>query len=115
MGIELQDTELEIKENHLKILALIEYRIFSATIIQRWYRRSKGKIVKSSSNFLTDQLLNSADVTDAKKTIKQQMVLANQQSNGLIPRQTHALVKKIDQDIETILKKITLLAGRKRR
>jgi len=115
LGIELHDTELEIKENHLKILALIEYRTFSATIIQRWYRRCKGKIVKTTSNFLTDQLLNSMDVTDAKKTIKQQMQLANKQSNGLIPRQTHELVQKIDQDIETILQKITLLAGRKRR
>jgi len=114
LGIELHDTELEIKENHLKILALIEYRTFSATIIQRWYRRCKGTLVKSTSNFITDQLLNSMDVTDAKKTIKQQMALANKQSNGLIPRQTHELVQKIDQDIETILQKITLLSARKR-
>jgi len=34
-AIEMQDAEMEIKENHLKIMAWIEYRNFAAILIQR--------------------------------------------------------------------------------
>merc|ERR1719193_449409 len=111
-AIELQDKEMEIKDNHMKILAMIEYRNFSAIIIQRWYKKCKGKnlLAQRGSMFAMDQLI-SGNFSEAKSTIQEQMMIANKQSIGQIARETHKFVEKLDQNIEEILAKVRRLTA----
>lgn len=105
-AIELQDLEMEAKENHMKILAMIEYRNFSAIIIQRWWKKCKGKNLSHGSVSSTwDQLLKS-DFKEAKNTIQEQMMISNKQSAGQLARETHRYVERLDRSIHEILTRV---------
>jgi len=109
-AIELQDLEMEIKENHMKILAMIEYRNFSAIIIQRWWKRCKGRKISHGSVSAWDQLLCS-DFKEAKSTIQEQMMVANKQSAGQLARETHKCVERLDRNIAEILMRMRAADG----
>jgi len=105
-AIELQDKEMEIKDNHTKILAMIEYRNFSAIIIQRWWKKTKGKNVSQSKSVSAMDELLTTDFKEAKSTIREQMMIANKQSAGQLARETHKFVEKLDKNIEEILMRL---------
>jgi len=113
-AIEMEDVEMEIKENHFKIMALIEYRNYAAIIIQRWFRKyylkKKGQIQMSPEHVKdkdkhTDFLI-SLNFSDAKESIQEQMMLANKQSVGHVARMTQALVEKLNRDMEMLIARV---------
>jgi len=113
-AIEMEDVEMEIKENHLKIMALIEYRNYAAIIIQRWFRKyylkKKGQIQMSPEHVKdkdkhTDFLI-SLNFSDAKESIQEQMMLANKQSVGHVARMTQSLVEKLNRDMEMLISRV---------
>eukprot|EP00495_Collosphaeridae_sp_1-RS-2012_P002197 TRINITY_DN1929_c0_g2_i2.p1 TRINITY_DN1929_c0_g2~~TRINITY_DN1929_c0_g2_i2.p1 ORF type:complete len:236 (-),score=32.68 TRINITY_DN1929_c0_g2_i2:254-961(-) len=110
-AIELQDKEMEIKENHMKICAMIEYRNFSAIIIQRWWKRCKGKNVSNKGKVSAMDELLATDFKEAKSTIREQMMIANKQSAGQLARETHKFVEKLDKNIEEILMRMRRAAS----
>merc|ERR1719499_187830 len=110
-AIELQDKEMEIKENHLKICAMIEYRNFSAIIIQRWWKRCKGKNVSQNGKVSAMDKLLATDFKEAKSTIREQMMIANKQSAGQLARETHKFVEKLDKNIAEILMRMRTAAS----
>jgi len=116
-AIEMHDVEMEIKENHLKIMAWIEYRNFAAILIQRWWRKRSTKTkhpIKSRekvhpSEEHTDYLI-SLSFSDAKDAIHEQMMLANKQSVGHVARMTQVLVEKLTRDMEGLVQKVTRMS-----
>jgi len=116
-AIEMHDVEMEIKENHLKIMAWIEYRNFAAILIQRWWRKrskktkqpikAREKVHPSEEN--TDYLI-SLSFSDAKDAIHEQMMLANKQSVGHVARMTQVLVEKLTRDMEGLVLKVTRMS-----
>lgn len=118
-AIEMQYDEMEIKENHLKIMALIEYRNFAAIIIQRWWKRHKRKrlkkgacVEKHSFESIWDYLFTMS-LKDAKDAIQEHMTIAKKQSVAGVTRTTQALIErlKIDvkKDMHILIKKISQL------
>jgi len=116
-AIEMHDVEMEIKENHLKIMAWIEYRNFAAILIQRWWRKRSKKTIQRikarekihPSEEHTDYLI-SLSFSDAKDAIHEQMMLANKQSVGHVARMTQVLVEKLTRDMEGLVQKVTRMS-----
>jgi len=112
-AIEMEESEMEIKENHLNILALIEYRSFAAKIIQRAYRRYRTKkrgeksawveaLCHHSNNFLL------ASFAEASEAIKEKKNYANKQTVSHVVRVTQTHVEKILHDVEVLLERLSL-------
>merc|ERR1719499_1048740 len=113
-AIEMEESEMEIKENHLNILALIEYRSFAAKIIQRAYRRYRRNlegektawveaICEHSNNFL---LASFAEASDA---IREKKNYANKQTVSHVVRVTQTHVEQLVHDMATLLERLPLL------
>merc|ERR1719233_171021 len=104
-AFEMHHDEVEIKDNHLKIMALIEYRNLAAIIIQRWYKRHKKSrnciqpIPKSIRSFesVMDYLFT-ISLSDAKESIQERMAMAKSQSVAGVTRVTQTLVEKLKND-----------------
>lgn len=120
-AIEMQYDEMEIKENHLKIMALIEYRNFAAIIIQRWWKRHKRKQQKKRKGSKKSQqsfesiwdYLFTMSLSEAKDAIQEHMTIAKKQSVAGVTRTSQALIErlKIDvkKDMHILVKKISQL------
>jgi len=105
-AFEMHHDEVEIKDNHLKIMALIEYRNLAAIIIQRWYKRHKKRsmscvhaLPKSIRSFesVMDYLFT-ISLSDAKESIQERMAMAKSQSVAGVTRVTQTLVEKLKND-----------------
>jgi len=119
-AIEMEESEMEIKENHLNILALIEYRSFAAKIIQRAYRRYRRNvkgdntawveaICHHSNNFLL------ASFAEASEAIKEKKNYANKHTVSHVVRVTQTHVEKLLHDMETLLDRLSLLPKTKQK
>jgi len=113
-AIEMEETEMEIKENHLKIMALIQYRSFAAVIIQRAYRKHLRKERGEILDYEEDSCEHSnvyllADFSDAREVIQEQMQLGNKQSLSHVARVTQSHVEKLSHDMKILIERLSFL------
>jgi len=101
-AFEMGHDEVEIKDNHLKIMALIEYRNLAAIIIQRWYKRhskrrdAKRKNIKPYESVM--DYLFTIRLSDVKESIQERMAMSKSQSVAGVTRVTQTLVEKLRND-----------------
>jgi len=120
-AIEMQYDEMEIKENHLTIMALIEYRNFAAIIIQKWWKKTRKRhtihgMSQHTSYFKSVPVAEeicSTSLSDAKEAIQEHMTIAKKQSIAGVTRATQALVERfkndVKKDMHILIKKVSQL------